>query len=72
MKSGFNVPNMHLGIYQKYQNFHPLIFYRYTRLRGVWAVLPPPSPGLNRVNNLILKMMAAKTIIQVFAILESV
>ena len=36
-----NVPNIHLGIYKNYQNFHPLIFYGYTRLRGVGADLPP-------------------------------
>ena len=37
----FNVPNIHLGVYKNYQNFHPLIFYGYTRLRGVKADLPP-------------------------------
>ena len=36
-----NVPNIHLGIYKNYQNFRPLIFYGYTRLRGVGADLPP-------------------------------
>ena len=28
-------------LYKNYQNFHPLIFYGYTRLRGVGADLPP-------------------------------
>ena len=37
-----NVPNIHLGIYKNDQNFHPLIFYGYTRLRGVGADLPQP------------------------------
>ena len=41
------VPNIHLGIYKNYQNFHPLIFYGYTRLRGVGADLPHPE--CNRV-----------------------
>ena len=40
-----NVPNIHLGIYKNYQNFHPLIFYGYTRLRGVGA--DPRVIGLN-------------------------
>ena len=37
----YNVPNIYLGIYKNYQNFHTLIFYVYTRLRGVGADLPP-------------------------------
>ena len=40
-----NVPNIHLGIYKNYQNFHPLIFYGHTRLRRVGADLPPLPPG---------------------------
>ena len=44
-----NVPNIHLGIYKNYQNFHPLIFYGKTRLRGVQADLPPLGEnGLTR------------------------
>ena len=34
---------LYLGIYKSYKNFHPLIFYRYTRLRGVGADLPHPG-----------------------------
>ena len=30
-------------LYKNYQNFHPLIFYGYTRLRGVGADLPHPG-----------------------------
>ena len=37
-----SVPNIHLGMYKNYQNFHPLIFYGYTRLHEVGADLPPP------------------------------
>ena len=40
-----------LGINKNYQNFHPLIFYGYTRLRGVGAGLPHPE--WNRVNILL-------------------
>ena len=47
MKVVSNVFNIHLGVYNDYQNFHPLIFYGHTRLRGVGADLPPP-PGGNR------------------------
>ena len=44
-----NVPNIHIGIYKNYQNFHPLMFYGYTRLRGVGVDLP--HPGWNMVNS---------------------
>ena len=40
MKVVSSVANIHLGIYKKYQSFHQLIFYGYTRLRGVGADLP--------------------------------
>ena len=48
MKMVSNVPNIHLGIYNNYHNFHPLIFYGWTRLREVGADLPPlVQIGLN-------------------------
>ena len=40
----FNVPNINLGIYKNYQIVHSLIFYAYTRLRGVGADLLPAPP----------------------------
>lgn len=43
-----HIPNIHLGTYKNYQKFHSLIFYGYSRLRGVGADLP--RPGWYRVN----------------------
>ena len=43
MKSFFNLPNLHLGVYKNYQNSHPLIFsgtYVCTR----WEQIYPPRP----------------------------
>ena len=51
MKMVSNVPNIHLGIYKHYQNFHPLIFYRHTRLRRLGAYLS--RPGWNRVKHVV-------------------
>ena len=39
MKMVSNVPNIHLGIYKNYQDFHSLNFYEYARLRGLGADL---------------------------------
>ena len=47
MKNGFSLTYYTFKNIQKYQNFHPLIFYGYTRLRGVGADLL--HPGCNRV-----------------------
>ena len=41
-----NVPNIYLGIYKNYQNFHPFNFYEYTCLRAVGADLPMGQIGL--------------------------
>ena len=48
----FNVPNIHLGIYENCQNFYPLIFYGYTRLHGLGQICPP-SPWSNRVKQTV-------------------
>ena len=56
MKMVSNVPNIHLGIYKNYQNFHPLIFYGYSRLRRMGQMYPPPS-GSNRDNKMAARSM---------------
>ena len=57
-----NIPNIHLGIYKNCQNFHPLIFYGYSRLRRMEQICPPLS-GSNRVN-----MMAARSMCGLFRV----
>ena len=47
------IPNIHLGIYNNYQNFRPLIFYGDTRLRGSGQICPAPGEiGLKERQNI--------------------
>ena len=43
-----NLLNIHLGIYENYQSFRPLLFYGYAHLHGGWGQISAP-PGSNRV-----------------------
>ena len=52
-----NIPNIHLRIYKNYQNFHPLIFYGYTRLCGLGADLPLPLGEIGLIDLDILHIL---------------